>query len=78
MLTKCSCFKEVGFGRPVVVHLGVWSKEHGKYFSLVNKYSSVDAELNQKLKETGASPLFKKKKIVERKRRDDFGQPSSS
>ena len=24
-------------------------KEHGKYFSLVNKYSSVDAELNQKL-----------------------------
>ena len=24
-------------------------KEHGKHFSLVNKYSNVDAELNQKL-----------------------------
>lgn len=48
-----------GLWAAVVVHLGDnGQKEHGKYFSLVNKYSSVDAELNQKLKETGASPLF--------------------
>ena len=53
-------------------------KEHGKYCSLVNKYSSVDAELNQKLQGDRCLSFIFLKKIVERKRRDDFGQPSSS
>lgn len=44
-------------------------KEHGKYFSLVNKYSSVDAELNQKLQgDRCLSFILKKKNCGEKEK----------
>lgn len=75
MLEKCSAASELA--------LGCWwwrmwmtqSKELGKYFSLVNKYFSVDAELNQKLQEYRCHSFIKR---TEEERRHDSGRAPSN
>lgn len=41
-------------------------KEHERYFSLVNKYSTVDAELNQKLQEDRCHSFVKRREEEKR------------
>lgn len=41
-------------------------KERERYFSLVNKYSTVDAELNQKLQEDRCHSFIKRREEEKR------------